>query len=196
METELTYSFNAPTEIELLRIFEGSGLDVIIQSKIDDWLRIKGKIFCKEILPVLQRIAKVKDDFSRWFWLEAYKTCYLPEKYKLALSNLERLHRLKLIATTPKYASKIENRDRSKAIAKETPILSLYGFRKLRRTGTRHTALCPFHNEKTPSFVIYADQNSYHCFGCGANGDSISFIQKLKDCSFNDAIGFLAGVSR
>ena len=45
---------------------------------------------------------------------------------------------------------------------------------KLTRKGREYTGLCPFHNEKTPSFTVSDDKNFYHCFGCGAHGDVIS----------------------
>lgn len=50
--------------------------------------------------------------------------------------------------------------------------------------------LCPFHEEKTPSFFIYAD-NSYHCFGCGAHGNAIDFLMKKLGYSFEHACSIL-----
>lgn len=47
---------------------------------------------------------------------------------------------------------------------------------------------CPFHTEKTPSFKINLDDNSFHCFGCGIHGDIITFVQKLFDLPFNEAL--------
>lgn len=47
---------------------------------------------------------------------------------------------------------------------------------------------CPFHSEKTPSLKIYESTNTWHCFGCGENGDVISFVQKLFDLEFQDAL--------
>ena len=49
---------------------------------------------------------------------------------------------------------------------------------KLIKKGKNFVGLCPFHNEKTPSFNILDDEGFYHCFGCGAHGDLISFIRK------------------
>lgn len=50
----------------------------------------------------------------------------------------------------------------------------------LRKRGNTSVGLCPFHNEKTPSFTVYNDTQSFYCFGCGAGGDAIGFIKKLK----------------
>jgi DNA primase len=47
---------------------------------------------------------------------------------------------------------------------------------ELKKTGNRYKGLCPFHSEKTPSFFVNPDNNFYHCFGCGAGGDSINFV--------------------
>ena len=47
---------------------------------------------------------------------------------------------------------------------------------------------CPFHDEKTPSFVIYPDDKGFHCFGCQANGDVITFFMKINDCDFKTAV--------
>lgn len=52
-------------------------------------------------------------------------------------------------------------------------------------------ALCPFHQEKTPSFSVERNKNIYHCFGCGAGGDSIDFVSKLKGISLNAAADLL-----
>jgi DNA primase len=59
----------------------------------------------------------------------------------------------------------------------------------------RHKALCPFHNEKTPSFLINDDKSSYHCFGCGAHGDAITFLIEKEGCSFVDAVKYLANMA-
>jgi len=53
-------------------------------------------------------------------------------------------------------------------------------------------AICPFHTEKTPSFVIYPLKKRWHCFGCGASGDVISFVQKINKLSFSNAVYLLA----
>ena len=48
----------------------------------------------------------------------------------------------------------------------------------LRRAGERHTGLCPFHEERTPSFSVDAREKLYHCFGCGVGGDVIKFVEE------------------
>jgi DNA primase len=63
---------------------------------------------------------------------------------------------------------------------------------RLRKVGARYTGLCPFHQEKTPSFSVSPDRGTYHCFGCGVGGDSISFVQETEGLDFVGAIEWLA----
>ena len=62
----------------------------------------------------------------------------------------------------------------------------------LRRRGRNMVGLCPFHGEKTPSFNIYTENGSFYCFGCGVGGDVISFIMKIENLDYLDAVKFLA----
>ena len=64
---------------------------------------------------------------------------------------------------------------------------------KLRRAGANYTGLCPFHSERSPSFSVRESNNSYHCFGCGASGNVVSFVMQTRALSFPDAVEFLAG---
>jgi len=66
------------------------------------------------------------------------------------------------------------------------------GYVKLKRTGRNYTGLCPFHKEKTPSFTVDTSKQLYHCFGCGEGGDVISFIEKIENMEFIEAVEFLA----
>jgi DNA primase len=62
----------------------------------------------------------------------------------------------------------------------------------LRRVGTRHVGLCPFHDERTPSFSVNAEHALYHCFGCGESGDSIKFVRETEGLDFAEAVEHLA----
>jgi len=70
-------------------------------------------------------------------------------------------------------------------LAKKVPFNKLI---KLEVVGNRAKCLCPFHNEKTPSFVVYADTNRGHCHGCGKNVDTIQFLVETKKLKFNQAV--------
>ncbi|OFC72045.1 DNA primase [Alteromonas confluentis] len=65
---------------------------------------------------------------------------------------------------------------------------------KLKKAGRNYQACCPFHNEKTPSFTVSQDKQFYHCFGCGAHGNAISFIMEFDRLEFVEAIEELARI--
>ena len=62
----------------------------------------------------------------------------------------------------------------------------------LKKGGRNPKGLCPFHNEKTPSFTLYPENGSFYCFGCGAGGDVIRFIRLIENLDYIDAVKFLA----
>jgi hypothetical protein len=64
---------------------------------------------------------------------------------------------------------------------------------KLRRTGRGFNGLCPFHQEKSPSFSVSDERGYYHCFGCGAHGDLFRWVQEVEGLSFREAVTSLAG---
>ena len=66
------------------------------------------------------------------------------------------------------------------------------GYVKLQKKGGRHWGLCPFHNEKSPSFSVNGDMQVYHCFGCGAGGNVYTFVMNYENYSFPEAIRMLA----
>ncbi|MEK7990722.1 MAG: DNA primase [Thiotrichaceae bacterium] len=63
----------------------------------------------------------------------------------------------------------------------------------LKKVGSNYKGLCPFHNEKTPSFTVYPQQQTYHCYGCGAHGNAITFLREHNHLDFNNAVEELAG---
>ncbi len=71
-------------------------------------------------------------------------------------------------------------------------IVGLIGsYLPLKAAGRLYSGLCPFHTEKTPSFYVYPDTQSYYCFGCGAGGDAITFVQTRENLSYVEAVQFL-----
>src|SRR6188508_3181656 len=66
------------------------------------------------------------------------------------------------------------------------------GFVKLKKRGTNYLGLCPFHNEKTPSFTVSPAKEIYKCFGCGRSGNSISFLMEHEKYSYVEALRWLA----
>src|SRR5690348_9715987 len=66
------------------------------------------------------------------------------------------------------------------------------GFVKLKKRGANYLGLCPFHNEKTPSFTVSPAKEIFKCFGCGKSGNTISFIMELEKLSYVEALRWLA----
>lgn len=62
----------------------------------------------------------------------------------------------------------------------------------LKRSGRNLKGLCPFHSEKTPSFVVYPDSQSFYCFGCGVGGDAVTFIKRVENLEYVEAVKYLA----
>ena len=78
-------------------------------------------------------------------------------------------------------------------IKQRVDIADLVGSRvALKKAGRTLKGLCPFHDEKTPSFVVYPDQGSYHCFGCGKSGDAFTWMQETEHLDFGEALRQLA----
>src|ERR1039458_7538999 len=63
---------------------------------------------------------------------------------------------------------------------------------KLRKSGANYTGLCPFHQEKTPSFNVHPVKQFYHCFGCGKGGDVFKFVMEMDGLSFPEALRRIA----
>ncbi len=68
----------------------------------------------------------------------------------------------------------------------------LQGYVELKRAGHTYSCRCPFHSERTPSFHVYPDTQSYYCFGCGAGGDVVTFIRQIENLDYMEAVRFLA----
>ena len=79
-----------------------------------------------------------------------------------------------------------EVRDRNDIVDVISPYVDL------RVRGALATGLCPFHNEKTPSFTVYINTQSYYCFGCGSGGDAITFIKNIENLDYTEAVTMLA----
>ncbi len=79
------------------------------------------------------------------------------------------------------------SRDIINQIKAEIDIVELIGeYVDLSSSGKNYVALCPFHQENTPSFTVNPNKQFYYCFGCGAGGDSINFIQEIDNCLFRN----------
>lgn len=135
--------------------------------------------------------------FFVWFWGDAYlRHFHLPHIIWID-KQLSRLHwQLSFYLNPPAVAGAVtvkgdtEDWELLVRTAKGTPIadIALPYLSRVRHVGRRITALCPFHTEKSASFAIFTDSNTYHCFGCGRGGDVIDFVMKRDQLPFRDAV--------
>ena len=85
------------------------------------------------------------------------------------------------------------SREMTEQILAATDIVALIGsYIKVKRAGPSYKALCPFHNDLTPSLSINPHRQLFHCFGCGKSGDAITFVREFENLSFSDAVQKLA----
>ena len=79
-------------------------------------------------------------------------------------------------------------------VKQQADIVRIIGdYIKLKKAGAQnYSGLCPFHGEKTPSFSVHATRQFYHCFGCGVSGDVFSFVQKIENITFPEAVRMVA----
>src|SRR5207302_6120769 len=82
----------------------------------------------------------------------------------------------------------------AETVKQQADIVRLIGeYVKLKKSGAQNfSGLCPFHQEKTPSFSVHATRQFFHCFGCGASGDVFSFVQKIDNVTFPEAVKVVA----
>ena len=87
-----------------------------------------------------------------------------------------------------KYSDEIIQR-----VKDATDIVSVIGeYVPLKKSGTSYKGLCPFHSEKSPSFMVSPTRNGFHCFGCGKSGNVITFIMEMEKLPFPEALRLLA----
>ena len=84
--------------------------------------------------------------------------------------------------------------DFKETVKQQADIVRVIGdYIKLKKAGAQnYSGLCPFHGEKTPSFSVHATRQFYHCFGCGVSGDVFSFVQKIENITFPEAVRLVA----
>lgn len=92
----------------------------------------------------------------------------------------------------PAYSGRIPDSFIESVTAKTDIVALIQESIKLKKMGANYSACCPFHHEKTPSFTVSAHKQFYHCFGCGAHGNAISFMMEYQALSFVEAVEKLA----
>jgi DNA primase len=118
---------------------------------------------------------------QRFLW---YLLRHLPELWKTR-ENTFRLLQTDRMASPGEFAQTLKE---------QADIVRIVGeYVTLRKSGAQNfQGLCPFHQEKTPSFSVHATRQFFHCFGCGASGDVFSFVQKIENITFPEAVRLVA----
>jgi len=136
-----------------------------------------------------------RSKFIAWFQNEIviYQCATKIVEIDKHLARLRRELRVIKPPTTPKEISRqkaLEKWEDDIKMAREYPLETLAEsyLEKTRQFGSQIKALCPFHEEKTPSFVIYLNDNHFHCYGCGKHGDSIAFLMEKESVDFKEAV--------
>lgn len=81
-------------------------------------------------------------------------------------------------------------------LKQQVDIIEIIGsYIDLKRAGSNYSACCPFHQEKTPSFMVSPSKNAFHCYGCGVGGDAIKFIMEYEKCSFVESLEKIAQIT-
>lgn len=147
----------------------------------------------KEIIEVIKKkltIIKYRSDpENQWFWKEVVKVWEGQDLLEVD-RQITRLKRLAYISKSKTSKKGITDEMIQQALV--VPIESIASQHiQLRKGGKYYVGLCPFHNEKNPSFYIYPDTNSFYCYGCQKGGNIINFVELLYDFSFKETIRFL-----
>jgi len=186
LEEEWLKSRRRYSDRELLEIFPEA--KKIIPDKITEW-QAEEKRQTELIKQRLAEIRQNKDETERLVQREWLKIDEGEELVKIGW-HIARLKSLKSVAEGRSPRGWLSDEDIQRA--KEVPIESIVGI-KLRRSGNKLFGLCPLHNERSPSFYIYRDSNSFYCYGCQKGGDVISFVRLLYSLDFVDAVRWLNG---
>lgn len=177
------------SDAEIMQIFLPEAKE-IIKLKIDEFEKHREEIM-KLIKDKLSRINQyTEDEFSNWF-AKHYISVELGAKAIEIDYQIARLMRmLSLFRKGKVKAGQIT--DKQIEQAKTIPITEIIErYITLKKAGKNYTALCPFHNEKHPSFIVFPDSNRFHCFSCQKSGDTIEFTKLMNNFNFIQAIKFL-----
>jgi 1,2-phenylacetyl-CoA epoxidase PaaB subunit len=186
------HAYNAPhlTPKELIAIFQGDDVKEIVQRNLvlacDNWL-IK-----KQDLTTIEKVVREasEKELAEYSLAGIYKAM-IPNfhqqvrRLEAHIKHLQRcfdlLHQSRLF----QYRSQAGRHVDTVALKLRTDIVSVIGkYVELRQSGATFKAQCPFHNDRSPSFVVYPSDSRWWCFACNEGGDVITFIQKLRDCTF------------
>jgi hypothetical protein len=172
------------TDAEWLEIFPEA--KKILPAKLKEWEGEK-----RRLVGIVKKHLRANAPEDYWQTRVYLQVAVMP-RVEEAARQIARLKRL-IWQSSPRPAAPGRITDTDIQHAKETPIASLLSS-KLRKTGRTIETNCPLHQDRSPSFVIYTDTNTFHCFGCQQHGDSIELARKLNNLSFIEAVKFILRV--
>lgn len=187
MKMNKDYKSQRFTDRELLEIFPEA--KEIIPIKIKEWKLILNRNK-KELRNQLVFIYKQNtDEFSIWFFEQALKTFLMPP---IVEANRHILRLKRMLSINSPSGKRLEQWQEKIEIARHYPIEEIARSKlELRKAGRYFISLCPFHNERSPSFYIYPETNSCYCFGCQESGDVIKLTMHLYGINFKEAVQML-----
>jgi hypothetical protein len=186
LEREWKQSLPRLNDKELLQIFPE--IKDIIPTKLQE-LQIERRHLETKIKSALIEIQKQPDEFTAWLMKEGVKVSHGQELLRVdrTISKLSRLYNLACGRKIKGWISEDQIQT-----AQHIPIRSLI-HSDCRRSGQRMFTLCPLHKEKTPSFCIYVENNTFYCYGCNQGGNVIKFVMLLHGLNFKEAVKYLLG---
>jgi hypothetical protein len=187
-EHKRRFSYKKPTDQEFLEMFPEA--KDILQLKIDEWEE-KRQLGLDGLKKALTELYSLKsDELSTWFGEEIIKLFLFPPVTECQRHIYHIRHLIP--ASYKKTGSNNDNWDEQIIRARQYPIYEIAkDALSLRSLGGKYLSLCPSHTEIHPSFYLYPDSNTYHCFGCQAHGDIISLTMHLYNASFREAVKML-----
>lgn len=180
----------APEEIAFYQdgLREAVPIKITQLLEVMEWLEYDRKTKLEAIKVCKQR-GEV-DDFGVYFWTLwaeiEFSEYYIAQKWLRYWLDIVSHIAPEEISDYSEMKSKGFSEDEIER-AKQYPIENLYKG-NLRARGTQLVGICPFHKEDSPSFIIFTNDNHFHCFGCQAHGDVIEFLMKIKEIDFAEAV--------
>lgn len=186
LEKQWCETLTLPTESDL--IAENPKLLTVVRSARKE-LKKAIKAESESIITLLRWIDENSSDDHTTYFCKQYLERIV---YPATQAKERRLWQLEQHLPRRKNA-KVDNFPQLLDKARQIPIVDeIEKYLRVTKYGSKYKALCPFHNEKTPSFYIYPDSNSFYCFGCQTGGDIIKFKQLIGGLSFREAVRELA----
>lgn len=184
-----------PTKLSFDEALEIFGKDEVTQTFIEniETLDNMRNTLLKDKLEYTETVVSKlpEESFERWFSEQRWDVLHgreLKEIEEELFSKSEILLK-KILKIKPKGSNAKGFVD--KESVQQTPLIDIFEG-KLIKSGNRFKAICPFHADKNPSFVIYPETNTFHCFGCNESGDVITYVMKSQNIGFVDALKYLS----